>query len=355
LLLCFVSCALAYNNWAGSNLYYAAGLNQTQQDFLFSNLQKAGFKVLRVWLDGQSTGSTKGTKIVSYPDLEPHTPGTFNDTVLELLDGVMINANKYGIKLLISMHSWNALAAGDAYAKWWGTGDFYEVQAAFTAFDNRLKHVLTHTHKTLNKQWKDLSQYIFAFEAENEAMIGNGQDYISAHQYWQCDRATTIKSVLGTNSGILVTTGGESWLDESMQPDWFTCDALDIIAIHAYGPGDFDESKIANYVKEATQHNKFLIFEEWGACYFDTSNNDCPNGSPLNPNTRANNIQTWANTIASAGVPWMYWQVLPNNDPHDGYDYEIGINDQNWDTLSATASKASSYSTPFNFGPYLLE
>lgn len=151
-------------------------------------------------------------------------------------------------------------------------------------------------------------------------MIGKGSDYIAAHQSWQCDRAATIKSVLGiflfflplsfsfllssplafpplsslislssclffphfscfislssqlfsnlssslifrtlsdyppppfffpsnfplgNNSGILVTTGGESWLDESLQPDWFTCPYLDVLAIHAYGTGDFDES-----------------------------------------------------------------------------------------------------------------
>jgi len=348
-----IAFAAAYPSWAGSSLYYAPGLYQNDQEFLFSNLQQNGFKVLRVWLDGQSTATTKGTNIQSYPDLEPNTVGTFDDTVLELVDNLMLTAHQYGVKLMISMHSWNALAGGDAYARWWGTGDFYEVQAAFDAFDNRLRHILNHNHTTLGQPWSELSDYIFAFEAENEAMIGNGQDYIAAHQYWQCDRATTIKSVLGDNSGILVTTGGESWLDESMQPDWFSCDALDVIAIHAYGPGDFDQGKISGYVQQATNAGKMLIFQEWGACYFNTDNNNCPSGSPLDPNTRAQNIQNWANTISSAGVPWMYWQVLPNNDPHYGTDYEIGINDQNWDTLSAVANKTSQYNTPFDFSPYL--
>lgn len=39
-----------YPSFAGSNLYYAPGLYQQQQDFLFSNLQSAGVKVVRVWL-----------------------------------------------------------------------------------------------------------------------------------------------------------------------------------------------------------------------------------------------------------------------------------------------------------------
>jgi mannan endo-1,4-beta-mannosidase len=42
----------AYQSFAGSNLYYAAGLSSDQQDTLFSGLQSAGVKVLRVWLDG---------------------------------------------------------------------------------------------------------------------------------------------------------------------------------------------------------------------------------------------------------------------------------------------------------------
>jgi len=346
--------ALAAKSFAGSNLYYAPGLYSNTQEFLFSNLQNAGIKVIRVWLDGQTSGSTKNTTIQSFPSLEPNQVGTYDDTVLNLVDQLMITAKRYGIKLLISMHSFNALQAGDVYGRKWGTGFFYEQQDAISAFDARLKHVLTHTHKTLGKQWKDLSEYIFAFEAENEAMIGKGADYIAAHQNWQCDRAQTIKSVLGSNSGILVTTGGESWLDESMQPDWFNCAALDVIAIHGYGVGDFDTNKIRGYVQKAQKSGKKLIFQEWGACYFDTENNNCPTGNRLDPNTRARNLQNWANQISSAGVPWMYWQILPNNDPHYGYDFEIGINDQQWDTFKRVASNTSSYDCAFDFSHYLL-
>jgi len=345
----------SYKSFAGSNLYYGAGLYPNEQTFLFSNLQKAGIKVLRVWLDGQSSATTKGTNIQSYPDLEPYQIGSFDDTVLELIDSLMLTAHQYRIKLLISMHSFNALAAGDVYGKKYGTGYFYQNQSAMDEFDNRLRHVVTHTHKTLGKQWKDLPQYIFAFEAENEAMIGKGADYIASHQYWQCGRAEAIKSVLGNNSGILVTTGGESWMDESMQPDWFNCAALDVLAIHDYGPGDFDTGKIAGYVNKAKNSGKMLLFQEWGACYFDTSNNNCPSGGKLNPDTRSQNIQNWANQISSAGVPWMYWEILPNNDPHYGSDFEIGINDQNWNTFEQVANNTKNYDSPFNYGPYLLE
>lgn len=70
------------------------------------------------------------------------------------------------------MHSFNALQAGDVYGAEYGTGFFYEQAAPQQAFDARLVHILNHVHKTLGKPWKELTEYIFAFEAENEAMIG---------------------------------------------------------------------------------------------------------------------------------------------------------------------------------------
>ncbi|KAG9120029.1 hypothetical protein FRC07_004649, partial [Ceratobasidium sp. 392] len=95
--------ASAANSFAGSNLYYAAGLSASQRATLLSGMQSAGMKVLRVWLDGQSTASTKasGTTITSYPSLETSAVGTYDDTVLNLLDDFMIDAHKYGIKLII--------------------------------------------------------------------------------------------------------------------------------------------------------------------------------------------------------------------------------------------------------------
>ncbi|KAH8115463.1 beta-1,3-mannanase [Phellopilus nigrolimitatus] len=342
--------ARAANSFAGSNLYYAAGLSESDRTTLLQGLQDAGMKVLRVWLDGQSTGSTKGTKITSYPSLEPKEIGTYDDTVLNKLDAFMVDAKAHNIKLMISMHSFNALQGKDVYGSTYGTGTFYTSEKASTQFDDRLRHVLNHNHSTLNKPWKELSDYIFAFEAQNEAMIGK-----TTNPGEQCDRASTIKTELGNNSGILVTTGGASYLDESVQSDWLSCPALDIVAIHAYGEGDFDTSKIQSKVKQAQAAGKKLIFQEWGACYFSTSNNNCPSGSVLNAGTRNSNIQKWTKQITAAGVPWMYWQVIPNADPHGGTDYEIAVNtDPSWNTLKAASQAALQASSAFDFSANLL-
>ncbi|KAG8846974.1 hypothetical protein FRB96_001724 [Tulasnella sp. 330] len=348
----FAASVQGATSFAGANLYYAAGLSSSQRATYFAALQKAGMKVLRVWLDGQSTSTTKATTITSYPDLETVAPGTFNDQVLNLLDAVMVDAHAYGIKLIISMHSWNALSRPDIYGQWYGTGDFYEQAQPASEFDTRLIHILNHVHTTLGQPWKSLSEYIFAFEAENEAMIGNGQAYIEAHSSWQCDRAQTIKNQLD-GAKILVVTGGESWMDESVNSVLLACPYLDVISIHAYGTGDLVTSAITPYVTEAVNAGKKLLFEEWGACYFSSANNVCSSASALTTTQRNNNIQAWASAISAAGVPWLYWQALPNADPHYGYDYEIGITDPSWATLAAVANEASSYASAFDYSAYL--
>lgn len=70
------------------------------------------------------------------------------------------------------MHSFNALAAGDVYGAEYGTGYFYEQAFPQQAFDARLEYIMNHVNSQLGKPWKELNDYIFAFEAENEAMIG---------------------------------------------------------------------------------------------------------------------------------------------------------------------------------------
>ncbi|GBE85307.1 hypothetical protein SCP_0704940 [Sparassis crispa] len=146
-------------------------------------------------------------------------------------------------------------------------------------------------------------------------MIGDGQSFIEGHQQWQCHRAATIKNELGDNSGILVLTGGESCMSESVQLDYLTCDALDVISIHAYGVTDYNTSSIETYVQQAQAAGKLLLMEEWGACYFNTDNNNCPTGDALFTSARDANIVGWAGNITAAGLPWLYWEVLPNADP----------------------------------------
>ncbi|KAI5776542.1 glycoside hydrolase family 5 protein [Geopyxis carbonaria] len=347
----FGQIAAAGQSFAGTNLYYAAGLKADMRAKYLDSLQDASIRVLRVWLDGQHSGGTKGTDITEYAGLEPSSVGTYDDTVLSLLDDFMVESNKRGIKLLISMHSWNSLSGGsDPYAQNWGKDGFYTNSDATSAFDARLAHILAHEHSSLGKPWSALGDYIFAFEAQNEAMIGLGEQFIKDNTAWQCDRAAALKK---TGTTIPISTGGASWLDESLQAQWFDCEHLDILAIHAYGPGDYSTDKLQGYTDKATAAGKKLIMQEWGACYFDTENNNCPQGGVLDVGTRNDNIQKWAAAISAAGIPWMYWQILPNNDPHYGYDFEVASigeeEDPSWQTLKQAAKDAESAESPWDW------
>ena len=83
----------------------------------------------------------------------------------------MVNAKDFGIKLMISIHSFNSLEAkNDFYGNWYGTGSFYTDASAKKYFQDRIYHVLAHVNPHNGKPWSQCSDYIFAFEAQNEAM-----------------------------------------------------------------------------------------------------------------------------------------------------------------------------------------
>ncbi|EXF83882.1 hypothetical protein CFIO01_03905 [Colletotrichum fioriniae PJ7] len=342
----------AAKSFSASNLYYAAGLNTQQQTTLFQGLQSAGVKVLRVWLDGQS-GSEKGTTLDNFNSLQGDGPDAWDDTVLNRLDNFMVHAHDYGIKLLVSIHSYNALEANsDFYGKWYGTGDFYTNNEAIGHFKTRIAHVLGHVNPRNGKTWAQSPEYIFAFEAQNEAMHPQGNP--SALASWQCTMAQAIKQGLNGSTDILVTTGGGAYVDNSLLDPYFSCSALDVLAIHAYGVDDFATSKLQPYVTKAKNAGKKLIMQEWGACYTDAPNHNCNGGSPISTGIRDSNIRTWAASIDAAGIPWFYWQILPNPDPHHGWDYEVGINDVNWSALKAAGLAAGQAESAFDFDRYIL-
>ncbi|KAI9729391.1 MAG: hypothetical protein M1834_006915 [Cirrosporium novae-zelandiae] len=67
------------------------------------------------------------------------------------------------------------------------------------------------------------------------------------------------------------------------------------------------------------------------------------------------NVKDWADQISAAGIPWMYWQVIPNDDPHDGWDYEVGITEHSyWPTMKSVMKGTSGYTGAFDYSAYLL-
>jgi mannan endo-1,4-beta-mannosidase len=217
--------------------------------------------------------------------------------------------------------------------------------------------------------WYVTQIYTYSLPRTRTDLSKGTQSQRDALSKWQCTMAETIKSSLGNNGSILVSTGGGSYLATSLLDQYFTCAALDVLAIHAYGVGDFETTELKKYVDRAKVAGKKLIMQEWGklilaklttvanftgACYTNSQNNKCNEGSPIGASTRDANIKNWAAQIDAAGIPWFYWQILPNPDPHHGWDYEVGINDVNWGALKDAGIAASRAESAFDFSQWLL-
>ena len=55
----------------------------------------------------------------------------------------MYNVDKHGIKLLVSIYSYNALSSdAEFYGKWYRTGDFYTNSNTMQYFKNRIVHIM---------------------------------------------------------------------------------------------------------------------------------------------------------------------------------------------------------------------
>ncbi|KAH0578621.1 hypothetical protein H2248_003759 [Termitomyces sp. 'cryptogamus'] len=294
-------------------------------------MQSADMKLLRVFITRVAAGA-KGSSAQAVDDLETVAVGSYDDTILTQIDVLASEAHSRDIKLIIAMHDRYALGCWDtdAYVAKYnlpvtgcvnGVPDssvFYTNTNAIADFDNRLRHILNFQSPTFDVPWNQLSDAIFSFEIENEAM--GHMDQVAPG--WWCDRANVIRSVLG-NTGIQISTGGGTDLPTSTQSQFFSCSDIQVVAIHDY---NLDPSYVAtniDAVKEISlSSGKRLLYEEFGAL-----------GS-----TKQSQIQAVTDTLISTGVPWMYWELTK---PGTGAaNYEVWTDEPSWSTLQSQ-SKAT--------------
>lgn len=293
----------------GGNNYFAYSMATDQRHQVLDAMKAAGMQYLRIFLT-EVGAESKGSNSIAVPDVEPKEVGTYDDTILESIDQLMVDASQRGIKLLIALHDryavgfWNT----DAYAYKFGVvsggsgaqqvadaSSYYTSTQAQQAIDNRITHVLNHKNAKMgNKAWKDLSEGIFAFEAENEPM-GHMDD---VDNNWVCDRSKTIKGLVG-NSGIMITTGGGTDFTES-QKSWNTnCQYVDIVAAHDYGTDSGTAISSLQNIKKIA--GKPVLFEEWGA-----------SGS-----SKGSVMSSMVGALKSAGLPWSVWEITNPGNPGD--------------------------------------
>ncbi|KAJ7246835.1 glycoside hydrolase family 5 protein [Mycena haematopus] len=324
--------ALAANSFAGANNYYIYALPTADRIAILNGMQAAGMKVLRTWVTGIGAGQ-KASDNIAVPDLEANGIGNYDDTVLNLIDQLMVDAHARGIKLLIV----NALEGGDIYGKTYGVDGFYTNSAAINAFNQRITHILNiHKNSLLgNQPWSDLSAYIFGLEPQNEPMIFD-QSFYAAHLSWICNAAQQIRNNVGDPNQLIFTGGGSA--GASVQSTFFSSScAINVVAIHDYTDGY--DSYMPSAVSQAKAAGKKLIIEEWGS---------------LVGSGRTANLQSNVAKINNYKVPWLYWELISNPDPHQSQDYEIQVGGTDWSTISSAAESTDALTgAPFDFSASL--
>lgn len=116
---------------------------------------------------------------------------------------------------------------------------------------------------------------------------------------WACGRARTLRSLLGSNTGTLVSTGGlggDISHSCTFLPAVTKCDAIDAISIHRYAsvPGQWSNA-LSGWISQS--NGKKLYIEEWGIDSLMYDQNAAFVSEVSNMN--------------SVGLPSMYWQILP--------------------------------------------
>ncbi|KAI8610731.1 hypothetical protein BC830DRAFT_718887 [Chytriomyces sp. MP71] len=235
-----------------------------------------------------------------------------------------------GMQLIICLHDRYELdddAYYDKYIKRGGLQAFYNHPQAQAVFDWRLAYIVSHVNPSMgNRTWYQIPEAIYAFEIQNEAQADSSVTSLMPAQRnprWWCDRATSLRGVIGFNSPILISTGGGKGFSDSIVDENFECPAIDVIALHSY------DSDITVYrpaidlaVKKAKLNEKIVILEEFGAVG--------------KAETKADWISRVSTIAREAGINWLPWEV---SKPGGGSDFDFYVNDTAaWHALSNAAS-----------------
>ena len=208
------------------------------------------------------------------------------------------------------------ISAADAANFPYDARAFYTDQEAIDFYDARLSHILNYASPAFGgAAWKTLSQVIEGFDVQNEPFIARSTRYIPGGTQnlvpvqdpdvnkWICDRAGTIRTLLGADSPIQILTGGIAGNDfqgntYSFLPSAVACANINVIAIHAFrGATDYPTY---TYLDQQTQETlqtsgKGVLMEEFGV------------GTNAIPTTDYDPIVT---LLRNVGMPFLYWEYL---------------------------------------------
>jgi mannan endo-1,4-beta-mannosidase len=226
--------------FSGANVYYAQSLvaySYTNSiDEVFSNIKTLGMNVIRIW-GFYDSDDTNDPAVIQY------SPGCYNESGLRALDYVLLKAEEYELKVVVTLvNNWENYGGMNQYVEWlskslpakkaywyknifkrkntisrngmfyrqningYSHDDFFSNTTIKEWYKNYVKMILTRTNIYKNIQYKD-DPAIFAFELANEAESSDNSGKLI--NSWITEMAAFIKSI--DNSHLIGT--GESGFD----------------------------------------------------------------------------------------------------------------------------------------------
>jgi len=342
----------------GFNSYWLMTLaaDPTERSKVTSAFEQAaahGLNVARTWAfnDGQ------------YRALQT-SPGVYNEQVFQALDFVVSEANKYGIRLILSMVNDYVNFGGKAqYVQWARNAgqnlnsddDFFTNPTVKGYYKNHIKTVLTRVNSITGVAYKD-DPTIFAWELMNEPRCQSDPSG-STIQGWIEEMASHVKSIDGNH---LLEAGLEGFYGESKKgddpgfyvgTDFITNNqvtGIDFATVHSYPDiwlaGSNEEAQlsflhnwIATHLEDGSRIlKKPVLFAEFGKSSRDPGFN----------NGQRENIFRVVYEHIYASARWggagggaMFWQLMAEGMSSYGDGYEVVLS-QNPSTTSLISSQS---------------
>jgi mannan endo-1,4-beta-mannosidase len=333
----------------GTNAYWADGLSSTDLTSLFSQMNSAGMKVLRIFAWSDNVGGAEDSSL-QYWSGSTNTPNP--SAFAKQIDPVVAAAEAAGIKLVVPMiGNWGASIS--LYIQQWlgssATHDTFYSNANIVASYKKYVNFFVNRYKS--------SPAIFAWELINEPRC-TGDDNRGASSAcdtamitsWVSTMSSYIKSI---DSAHMVTLGDEGWFSTNagygdgydyggtIGIDWISnleLSSIDYGTIHLYpaGWGQTDawgSTWIDQHATWAKTIGKPVVLEEFGTT--STSN-------------RYSDVNMWMNSAYNDGYGGIqYWQFVSTfpsgySSPDDGNG--ISTTESSYALIKAMAVKMNAKS-----------
>ena len=259
--------------YAGTNCYYLTFKSQEAVDNVFKDAEAMGLKVIRVWgnLDvGVKTGTTdsEGKPVFTnnndgpgekdgiyfqYFDKALGKPVTnFGEDGIKKLDYALYQAEKHGIKLLITFTNyWDAFGGMGQYVKW---------------AEDYVNGLLNHTNPYTNRKLKD-EPSVFAWELSNEPRCNTDAQCKDNILYnWAKEMSEYVKSI---DPNHMVSLGDEGFYNKPY--GYYNEYTTSNYAFYGAEGVDFEKLMTIDTLDFGTPH---LYLDQWGMKHTGTGQDD---------------------------------------------------------------------------------